>query len=146
MNNQPSERFTIETVSPGFYYVTDHKTFVSVSFHEGRFHETKEWYFPADPELQKPIRMQRIKDTIESWLTWHKPELLGTDDRYTLQFSEDKKNITFTRLGTPGKPGDPKIVITFPAETYKKTIAALIRNAARYLKDSAPDWHTVNFQ
>lgn len=146
MNNQQPERYTIETVKPGFYYVTDRKTNASVSFHQGRFQETQEWYFPADPAIQNPVRMHRIADAIESWLTWHHKDLMGGTERYTLEFSDDRKTIIYTRHGTSDKPGDPTITITFPAETYKKTIAALIRNAAKHLRDNENDWHTVDFR
>ena len=146
MNNQPSNRYTIETVKPGLYYVTDNKTHASVTFHQGRFQESQEWYFPADPAIQNPVKMHRIADAIESWLTWHHADLMGVTEKYSLQFSEDKQTIIYTRHGMTAKPGDPTITITFPASCYKKTIAALIRNAGKHLRDYEDDWHTVDFR
>ena len=138
----PSQRYYIESPAPGLYEAHDVKSGVFVTFEDKQFKDTQEWHFPADPKLlHNEIAMNRLADGLEGFLVWHYPEIVGISQDYKVELSEDGETVTFTRFGNPDKPGDPRIVITFPAQTYKKTAASLIRNMARYLKDNADDWH-----
>lgn len=143
--NTPS-RYILESPAPGYFECRDTKTNVFVTFEEQKYDETQEWYFPADPAIQKPTTMDNIANKMEAWLLWHHQLKLRPEHKYMIQLSEDGKTITVTHAGKPGNPSDPRIVVTFPADARQKSVAAKIRNLAMFLRDHTEDWHFVDFR
>ena len=131
-------RYVIESPEEGLYEVRDTKTNVFVTFKEKQFKETQEWYFPADPAIQKPITMNRIADKLEAWLRLNNPEIVSEPEKFILKRSEDGKTIILER---PSQG----LVITFPESTGKVTASAQIRAASMWLKNMADNWDNVDF-
>lgn len=131
-------RYVIESPEPGFYEARDTKTNAFVTFREKRFQETQEWYFPADPAIQRPVTMNRIADKIEAWLRTNHPEIVSEPEKFVLKKSEDGETITISR---PSQG----LTITFPSSTGKVTAAAHIRAASMWLKNLADNWDNVDF-
>lgn len=131
-------RYVIESPEEGLYEVRDTKTNVFVTFKEKQFKETQEWYFPADPAIQKPITMNRIADKLEAWLRLNHPEIVSEPEKFILKRSEDGKTIILER---PSQG----LVITFPESTGKVTASAQIRAASMWLKNMADNWDNVDF-
>lgn len=144
MKETQSPRYILSSPEPGHYEVKDNRTGVFVTFEENKFNETQQWYHPVDTDLN-PVKLNRVCDGLEGWLTWHHRELMGPADNFYIQLSEDGRTVTVVRPGTPGKVSDPHMEITFPAELYQKTAAALVSGMARFIKERAEDWHTRNF-
>lgn len=131
-------RYVIESPEEGLYEVRDTKTNVFVTFKEKQFKETQEWYFPADPAIQRPITMNRIADKLEAWLRLNHPEIVSEPEKFILKRSDDGKTIILER---PSQG----LVITFPESTGKVTASAQIRAASMWLKNMADNWDTVDF-
>lgn len=140
MKETQSPRYSLTSPAPGHYEAKDNRTGVYVTFQEKKFDETQQWYHPVDSSLT-PAKLDSICDDLEGWLKWHHKDLMTEDTYYKITVSDDGSTVKFIRQGTPDKPGDPHIEITFPAETYKKTIAVRLGQMAKFLKESARDWH-----
>jgi hexokinase len=131
-------RYVIESPEEGLYEVRDTKTNVFVTFKEKQFKETQEWYFPADPAIQKPITMNRIADKLEAWLMLAHPDLMSEPEKFVMKISDDGKTITIDR---------PKLgfTLSFPAKFGKAKAASIIRSTSEWLKRYEGNWDNVDF-
>ena len=135
-----THRYTLESPAPGLYEARDNKTGVFVTFEEGKFDETQEWYHPVDAAVIPEV-LKRTCDGLEGWLRRHYLDAMTPEAKYSITLSEDGTMVTFSRKGNPEKKNDPHIEITFPAFYYRKNIVAKLNAMVKFLRDDAPGWN-----
>lgn len=132
-------RYQLQEIRTGFYQATDTVTHAYVTFEKGKFQETQEWQFPADPNIANPTSMHRIANRIEGWVMWHHREIAAPPEKFIVQLSEDGQTVRVIRQASP------RMEITFPADISKEKAAAKLQAAAMWLKKSADYWDNVDF-
>lgn len=132
-----THRYALESPAQGRYEARDNKTGVLVTFDEGKFDETQQWYYPVDAAFSQET-LNRIYDGLENWLRRFHMDKMVPGGKYTLS---KEGNLTVLSYS---EDGSPAIRISFPSGYPKNKIVARIRFMAKYLKDNV-DERDMNF-
>lgn len=125
-------RYSLESPAQGHYEARDNKTGVFVTFEEGKFEETQEWYHPVDAAVIPEV-LNRTCDGLENWLKRFHMDKMISGGKYPLTREGDEMVLSYSEEGSPA------IRISFPAGYPKNKIVARIRFMAKYLKDNVDD-------